>query len=125
MKQLKNIIATIFILGGIILGYVIPGWYLFINPVLEVCKAFDAHNLTLTLTTISVIKVLFATPVKNLIITITSTIGGFIGTDDYLLVNIINESIAELLQEYMSDCTDEYTYLDNNKDLENNEENKE
>lgn len=73
MKQIFGILLIIIsVLGGLYVG----GWLMFVQPIIEVCKAIDTGTLTAMIVGGAVIKCFLASPVGVLI----GYIGTFIGT---------------------------------------------
>ena len=70
-----TIIGFIFIITGAIGGLYVGGWLMFIEPILEACKAFDAGTLTGLVVGITVLKCFFASTVGWLVFTIGLGIG--------------------------------------------------
>lgn len=52
----KNMIGNLLIAVGVIGGLYVGGWIMFIQPIIETCKAFDAG----TFTGLTVLKCIFA-----------------------------------------------------------------
>lgn len=75
---MKNIIAFIIAILGIIAGIYVGGWLMFIQPIIAACKAFDAGELTALIIGITVLKCLFATVVGCLIAAAGCYLGGLI-----------------------------------------------
>jgi len=72
---MKNIIGILLIIAGAIGGLYVGGWLMFIQSIIGVCQAFDAHTLTGTLIGWAVIKCLFASFVGGLIFWIGMLLG--------------------------------------------------
>lgn len=64
---MKSIIGNLLIAAGIIGGLYVGGWMMFIQPIIEACKAFDAGMLTGTIVGITVLKCIFASAVGSVI----------------------------------------------------------
>ena len=64
---MKNIIGNLLVVAGIIGGLYIGGWMMFITPIIEACKAFDAGTLTGAIVGITVLKCIFASAVGSVI----------------------------------------------------------
>lgn len=75
---MKNIIGNLIIIAGILCGLYVGGWLMFIQPIIEVCKAFDVGTLTGLMVGITVLKCIFA-----------STVGGIIAYVGIVIGNII------------------------------------
>lgn len=67
------------ILGSWIGGAYVGGWLMFIKPIMDCCKAFDAGALTALMVGVSIIKCFFAGAVGGLIAYIGTNIGILIG----------------------------------------------
>lgn len=57
---MKQLIGTLLMITGVVGGLYVGGWIMFIHPILEVCKAFDAGTLTGMMIGIAVLKCIFA-----------------------------------------------------------------
>lgn len=77
---MKNVIAVLVAIVGIILGIYMGGWILFIQPVIQVCKAFDAGTLTATMIGITIVKCIFAGAVGSVIAYIGILIAGCVAS---------------------------------------------
>ena len=64
---MKKIIGKLLIIAGALGGLYIGGWCMFIQPIIDVCKAFDAGTLTGMIVGVTVIKCIFASFVGWLI----------------------------------------------------------
>ena len=71
---MKYIIGWIIFIGSIALGLYVGGWVMFIQPIIEACKAFDAGTLTGLIVGTTVLKCIFAGTVGGIIIYIGLTI---------------------------------------------------
>lgn len=71
---MKYIIGWIVFVGSIVLGAYVGGWMMFIQPIVEACKAFDAGTLTGLIVGVTVIKCIFASTIAGIIIYIGSAI---------------------------------------------------
>ena len=71
---MKYIIGWIVLIGSIVLGLYVGGWVMFIQPIIEACKAFDAGTLTGLIVGTTVLKCMFASAVCGIIVWIGSTI---------------------------------------------------
>lgn len=75
MKRfLGNLIIFTSILGGLYIG----GWLMFIQPIIEACKAFDSETLTGLIVGITVLKCIFASTVGTLIAYFGTLLGSLI-----------------------------------------------
>ena len=64
---MKHILAVLVFIAGIIGACYVGGWVMFISPIIEACKAFDAGILTGTIVGVTVLKCIFATLVGSII----------------------------------------------------------
>ena len=68
-----NILAFLgimFILAGALLGAYVGGYCMFIQPIFETAKAYDAGLMTGMMVATTVLKCIFATPIGSLIFSI-------------------------------------------------------
>jgi hypothetical protein len=72
---IKLVIGGIIIVGSIVAAAYVGIWEMFIGPIIEACKAFDAGTLTGLIVGKTVIKCIFASTVSGLILWIGPTIG--------------------------------------------------
>ena len=72
--MMKVIIGWVVFIGSIVLGAYVGGWLMFIQPIIEACKAFDAGTLTGLIVGTTVLKCIFASTVGALIVWIGSAI---------------------------------------------------
>ena len=72
--MMKVIIGWVVFIGSIVLGAYVGGWLMFIQPIIEACKAFDAGTVTGLLVGITVLKCMFASMVGGIIIWVGSAI---------------------------------------------------
>ena len=73
-KVLGGLIAITSILGGIYIG----GWLMFIQPIIEFCKAFDAGTLTGLIIGTTILKCIFAGSVGAIIAYLGTLLGVWI-----------------------------------------------
>lgn len=57
---MKKILGALFILAGILGGFYVGGWMLFVSPIIMACKAFDTGVLTATIVGWTIIKCILA-----------------------------------------------------------------
>ena len=76
--MMKVIIGWIVLIGSVVGGAYVGGWLMFIQPIIEACKAFDAGTLTGLMVGTTVLKCIFASTVGGFIIWIGSAIAGFL-----------------------------------------------
>ena len=78
MKQLGNIIYWILFSVSAIGGMYVGGWLMFIQPIIEACKHFDAGTLTGLIVGATVLKCIFSGAVGFLIVYFGSIIAAVI-----------------------------------------------
>lgn len=78
MKKIKVIIGVVSLIAGIFGSLYVGGWCMFIQPIIEACKAFDAGTLTGLMVGATVIKCVFAGCVGSLIFAIGYYLGMFL-----------------------------------------------
>ena len=71
-----GIIGVLLIIAGIVGGLYVGGWLMFIKPIIEACKAFDAGTLTGMIVGVTVLKCIFASFVGSIIAYVGCLIGG-------------------------------------------------
>ena len=71
---MKYIIGWIIFIGSVVLGLYVGGWMMFVQPIIEACKAFDAGTLTGLIVGTTVLKCIFAGTVGVIIVWIGSAI---------------------------------------------------
>ena len=67
MKNVKVVIGIISLIVGIFGSLYVGGWCMFIQPIIEVCKAFDAGTITGLMVGVTVLKCIFASFVGSVI----------------------------------------------------------
>lgn len=72
--MIKVIIGWIGLIASIALGVYVGGWLMFVQPIIEACKAFDACTLTGLTVGTTVLKCMFASAVGSFITWIGATI---------------------------------------------------
>ena len=70
----KVIIGWSVLIGSIVCGLYVGGWMMFIQPIIEACKAFDAGTLTGLIVGTTVLKCVFASAVGGIIVWIGAVI---------------------------------------------------
>lgn len=73
---MKKVLGILLILVGILGGLYVGGWLMFIQPIVDCCKAFDLHTLTGLMVGTTVLKCLFASVVGSVIFYLGTTTGG-------------------------------------------------
>lgn len=76
---MRQILAVLIFFVGIFAACYTGGWVLFIKPIIECCKAFDAGTLTGVMVGVTVMKCIFAGTVAGVIVWISSIIAGIVG----------------------------------------------
>lgn len=71
---MKKIIALIIFILSVALGLYVGGWCMFVVPIIEACKHFDAGTLTGVIIGTTVLKCIFASAVGSVIVYIGSII---------------------------------------------------
>lgn len=69
---MKNILAVIIFILGIVLAGYIGGWLMFVKPIINCCKAFDLGTLSGLMVGMTALKCVFASAVAGVIMWITS-----------------------------------------------------
>lgn len=64
---MRKLFGVLLIIAGVVGGLYIGGWLMFISPIIEVCKAFDAGTLTGMMVGVTVLKCIFAGTVGGVI----------------------------------------------------------
>ena len=70
----KVIMGWSVLIGSIVCGLYVGGWMMFIQPIIEACKAFDAGTLTGLIVGTTVLKCVFASAVGSIIVWIGAVI---------------------------------------------------
>lgn len=78
MKKLGNILYWILFSVSAIGGLYVGGWLMFIQPIIEACKHFDAGTLTGLIVGTTVLKCIFASAVGCIIVYVGSVIAALI-----------------------------------------------
>ncbi len=65
---MTKIISWIILLGSILCGLYVGGWIIFIQPVIEACKHFDAGTLTGAIVGSTIVKCALASFVTSIIV---------------------------------------------------------
>lgn len=77
-RIVRSIIGNLLIAVGVVGGLYVGGWIMFIQPIIEACKAFDAGTLTGLIVGVTVLKCIFATTVGSIIAYIGVFVGSFL-----------------------------------------------
>ena len=64
---MKEVIGYLLMIIGIAAGLYVGGWLMFIQPILEVCRCFDAGTLTGTIIGVTILKCVFSGAVGSII----------------------------------------------------------
>lgn len=78
MKKLSNIVYWTLFLASLAGGLYVGGWVMFIQPIIEACKHFDAGTLTGLMVGTTVLKCIFASAVGGIIVYVGSVIAALI-----------------------------------------------
>lgn len=70
----RTILGWIVFIGSAVYGVYVGAWLMFIKPIIEACKAFDAGTLTGLLVGTTVLKCLFASVVGWIIVYVGSIV---------------------------------------------------
>lgn len=65
---MNNIVSWIILIGSILCGLYVGGWIMFIQPIIEACKHFDAGTLTGAIVGSTIVKCALASFVTSIII---------------------------------------------------------
>lgn len=65
---MNNVISWIILIGSILCGLYVGGWIMFIQPIIEACKSFDAGTLTGAVVGSTIVKCALASFVTSIII---------------------------------------------------------
>lgn len=65
---MANVISWIVLIGSVVCGLYVGGWVMFIQPIIEVCRCFDAGTLTGAMVGFTIIKCVFASFITSVII---------------------------------------------------------
>ena len=79
MKKIGNIIHLVIFAASIVCGLYVGGWVMFIQPIIEACKHFDAGTLTGLIIGTTVLKCIFASAVASIIIYVGTLIAAIVG----------------------------------------------
>lgn len=71
---MKIIIGWVIFVASVIGGLYVSGWLMFVKPIIDVCRHFDAGTLTGTIVGITILKCVFASVVGAIIVKIGSMI---------------------------------------------------
>lgn len=82
---MKKLLGVLFIIAGITGGLYVGGWLMFVQPIIDACKHFDAGTLTGTIVGVTVLKCIFASFVGGVIAWVGSVIG------QLLLIGSVNK----------------------------------
>ena len=75
---MRQILTVLVFIAGIIGACYVGGWMMFISPIIEACKAFDAGTLTGTIVGVTVLKCVFASVVASIIIWVSTVIAALL-----------------------------------------------
>lgn len=69
----------IILAAGVVGGLYVGGWVMFIQPIIDVCKHFDAGTLTGVIIGTTILKCIFSSTVGSVVIYIASLIAAAVG----------------------------------------------
>ena len=72
---MKSFIGFVLMIGSWIGALYVGGWLMFISPIIEACKAFDAGTLTGYIVGVTILKCIFAGTVGSLVAYFGTLIG--------------------------------------------------
>jgi len=72
---MRKLLGMLFVIAGIGGGLYVGGWLMFVQPIIDACKAFDAGTLTATIVGWTVVKCVLASFVGGIIAWLGSVIG--------------------------------------------------
>lgn len=78
MDTFREILKVIIIVGGICSGIFVGVYLMLICPIMNICAAVDAGNITATLIGWSIIKIILALPTTWAIWVVSLTIGAIL-----------------------------------------------
>lgn len=64
---MKEAIGYLLMIIGIAAGLYVGGWLMFIQPILEACRCFDAGTLTGTIVGVTILKCVFSGAIGSII----------------------------------------------------------
>lgn len=79
MMVSRKIIGALLIIAGVVGGLYVGGWLMFVQPIMETCRAFDAGTLTGVMVGTTIFKCVLASPVGSVIAYIGVVLGTIIG----------------------------------------------
>lgn len=71
---IKEVCSWVCLIGGIAIGLYVGGWVMFIRPIIEACRHFDAGTLTGVIVGVTILKCIFASTVGSLIVYVGSVL---------------------------------------------------
>lgn len=75
---MRKFLGNLLIIMSILCGVYVGGWLMFVQPIIEACKAFDAGTLTGLIVGITVLKCFFAGTVGTVIVYFGTLLGAVI-----------------------------------------------
>lgn len=78
MEKAQTIVGFLLMFAGVAAGLYVGGWLMFIQPIMDACRHFDAGTLTGMIVGITVLKCVFASAVGSIIAYIGVFLGAFI-----------------------------------------------
>lgn len=80
MKKFSSYIHIVIFIIGVIAGFYVSGWEMFIQPIIEACRHFDAGTLTGTIVGATILKCMFASAVGASIIWLSALVASMVAT---------------------------------------------
>ena len=78
MRKISRAVYWLIFIASIAAGLYVGGWHMFIQPILEAGKHFDAGTLTGVIIATTALKCIFASAVGTMIVYIGTMIAGFV-----------------------------------------------
>ena len=82
IRLIQEIVVWVCLIGGAVGGIYISGWVMFIKPIIEACRHFDAGTLTGVMVGVTILKCIFASTVGSLVIYIGAALAKAISSYD-------------------------------------------
>lgn len=77
---MKKLLGVLLIIIGVVGGIYVGGFVMFVQPILDVCKAIDTKTLTCTVVGVAILKCIFASFIGYLIATAGVMVGCILTT---------------------------------------------
>lgn len=79
---MRRFIGFVLMIGSWIGALYVGGWLMFVSPIIEACKAFDAGTLTGYIVGVTILKCIFAGTVGSLVAYFGTLIGAGLAASD-------------------------------------------